>query len=208
MMARMKRPDFSASIAALKRQKQFRALIATHGAPDLTRYHGKLDIFESLLRSIIYQQLSGKAAAAIHARVRALYTDRPTPALVLKTPDVKLRSAGLSASKVRYVKDLARAFASPTFSERKIRRMPSAEIVELLTQIHGIGVWTVQMLLIFTLHRPDILPTDDLGIRKGFRKVYKLAELPTKKEMEALAAPWRDHATAASWYLWRSVDDR
>ena len=197
----------SQSVAALKKRKQFAPLIKKHGPPDFTRYHGKRGIFESLLRSIVYQQLSGHAAKAIHMRVCTLYPkNKPTPELVLKTHAPKLRKAGLSAQKVAYTKDLAKYFEKGLINEKKIRRMESAEIIETLTKIKGVGVWTVQMLLIFTLQRPDILPTDDLGIRKGFQKVYGLPSLPTKRDMEALAAPWAEHATAASWYLWRSLD--
>jgi DNA-3-methyladenine glycosylase II len=203
----VKKPDFSASLAVLRRHKEFRVLIERHGPPDLVRYYGRRGIFETLLRSIIGQQVSRAAARAIHARVSALYPGgKPTPALVAKTPPAKLRKAGLSAQKVLYLKDLARHFADGKL-EKSIRRMGSADIVETLVAVKGVGVWTVQMLLIFTLHRPDILPTDDLGIKKGFQKVFKLNALPTKREMEALATPWLPHSTVASWYLWRSLDE-
>lgn len=207
-MRQMRQPDFPDSLKALRRYPEFRALIAKHGPPELARYHGKRTIFGSLLRSIIYQQLSGKAAAAIHGRVLALFpAANPTPEVLATIRTEELRAAGLSASKVVYVRDLARAFSDGSINERALRRKSSDEIIETLTAIKGVGVWTVQMLLIFTLYRPDILPTDDLGIRKGFKKVFKLRELPTRKEMEKIAAPWRAHATAASWYLWRSLEE-
>lgn len=123
------------------------------------------------------------------------------------TPVEVLRSAGLSGAKALYIKDLAEKFADGTIKHRSLGRMESTDIIEHLLQIKGVGVWTVQMLLIFTLGRPDILPVGDLGVRKGMQRVYKLRSLPTPAEMERLAAPWRDHASVASWYLWRVADE-
>lgn len=183
------------------------ALVKRHGHPDLSRYHGKVTMFESLLRSIVYQQISGKAAASILARVHALYPGaRPTPMLVLKTPAAKLRSAGLSAQKVVYVKDLAAKCLDGTINEKRFPAMTSVEIVEHLVQVKGIGEWTAHMMLIFKLHRLDILPVGDLAIRKGFQRVYALKKTPNAKEMEKLAEKWRAHASIASWYLWREMD--
>ena len=204
----MTRHDFSDSIRIIRRDKKLAAVVKKHGPLDLTRYHNKQrGVFHALVRSIVYQQISGKAAASILARVEALYPKgKPTPQLVLKTPAAKLRAAGLSAQKVSYVKDLAQRCADGTVDERRFPAMTSAEIIEHLVQVKGIGVWTAHMLLIFTLYRPDILPVGDLGIRKGFQLVYGLCALPDAKKMEALARPWRSHATAASWYLWRVAD--
>lgn len=203
------RKDFSESLRAIKSDKKLAVVVKKHGPLDLTQYHSKQrGVFHALLRSIVYQQISGKAAASILARVEALYPkNKPTPELVLKTPVGKLRAAGLSAQKVSYVKDLAKKCLDGTIDEKRFPGMTSVEIIEHLVQVKGIGVWTAHMLLIFTLYRPDILPVGDLGIQKGFKLVYGLRALPDAKKMEILARPWRSHATAASWYLWRVADE-
>ncbi|MDB5238271.1 MAG: DNA-3-methyladenine glycosylase [Candidatus Kaiserbacteria bacterium] len=204
-----KQPDFSGSIKALRKDTALRAVIRAHGPMDLTRYHANSrGIFPALLRSIVSQQISSKAAASILARVVALFPkNKPTPELLLKIPSPKLRKAGLSAAKVTYVKDLAKRCLDGTVDEKKFPKMTSQEIIDHLVQVKGIGEWTAHMLLIFTLYRPDILPVGDLAIRKGFQAVYGLKEMPNKKEMERIAKPWRSHATAASWYLWRVADE-
>lgn len=201
--------NVSESIGVLQRDRRFARLIKKHGKPTLSRYFPTANgIFQALLRSIIYQQLSGKAARSIHTRCIALYPrKRATPALVLATPARALRTCGLSAAKVKYVKDLARKFADGSVKYRPFKNMSSADIIEHLCEIQGVGEWTAHMLLIFTLNRPDILPTGDLGIRKGFQTLYGLKDLPDKKQMERLATDWRAHASVASWYLWRVADD-
>ncbi len=185
------------------------AIIKKHGAIDLTRYHaGAGGIFPRLLRSIVYQQISGKAAAAILGRVLALFPGKkPTPEALLTLRPLQLRKAGLSARKIVYVRDLAQKCLDGTIDERKFPKMSSQEIIDHLVQVKGIGEWTAHMLLIFTLYRPDILPVGDLAIRKGFQSVYGLKEMPDKKTMERIARPWREHATVASWYLWRVADE-
>jgi 3-methyladenine DNA glycosylase/8-oxoguanine DNA glycosylase len=199
--------DFSASEQALRKHALFRPIIKKHGPVVIGPERARRKVFDSLLRAIVYQQISGKAAASILARVEALFpADRPTPQLLLKLPDGKLRAAGLSGQKVAYVKDLAKKCLDGTIDEKRLPKMSSQEIIEHLVQVKGIGIWTAQMLLIFTLHRPDILPTGDLGIQKGFRALYGLRTLPDKKRMEKLAKSWREHASAASWYLWRIAD--
>jgi DNA-3-methyladenine glycosylase II len=202
------KPDFSASVAFLKKDKRFAALIKRYGPPDLERYHGKINVFQALLRSIVYQQLSGHAAAAIHTRVKALFPrDKPTPELLLKIRAPRLRKAGLSIQKIAYVRDLAKKCLDGTIDQKHFPKMTSQEIIDHLTAVKGIGEWTAHMLLIFTLHRVDILPVGDLAIRKGFQSVYGLKEMPTVKEMEALAENWRAHASIASWYLWQVADE-
>ena len=199
----------SKSIAVLKRDKRFARLIQKHGTPDFKwNNFERGNAFQSICRSIIYQQVSGAAAATILARFVALFPkgEFPTPLAVRKTPVGKMRAAGVSAQKASYIKDLALKFSDGTIRHHSLNQMTNEEIVEHLTQVKGIGVWTVHMFLIFTLKRRDVLPTGDLGIRKGFQIVYGLKSLPDRAKMEKLAAPWRAHASLASWYFWRAAD--
>src|SRR3989344_1366373 len=201
-----KQANFAESIGILKRDKRFAPLIKKYGLPDLVR--GK-NPFQALVRSIIHQEVSGAAAETIHARFVGLFPKGkfPTPEMVRAMPLGKMRAAGLSGQKASYIKDLAEKFCDGTIRHRALRRMQSDEIIEHLTQVKGIGVWTVHMFLIFTLNRPDVLPTGDLGIRKGFQALYKLKGLPDHAQMERLARPWRPHASVASWYLWRVANE-
>jgi DNA-3-methyladenine glycosylase II len=164
-------------------------------------------IFVGLARAIVYQQLAGKAAAAIYARVCALFPEgEPTPQRILNASDEELRGAGLSRSKMLSLRDLARRAADgeiPTPDE--ISRMDDEAIIARLTQIRGIGRWTAEMLLIFHLERPDVLPVDDYGVRKGFAIAYD-RELPSPKELAAYGEQWKPYRTVASWYLWRTVE--
>lgn len=195
------------SLKALRRHAHFAPLIKKHGPPDFSRYHGKSRIFTAILRSIISQQISTKAAASIRTRFLALFPKSgPTPELLLATPIESLRTVGLSTQKISYMRDAAEKFLDGTINPRNFKNMSSQDIIVHLVQIKGVGVWTAHMLLIFTLQRPDILPTGDLGIRKGFQKVFKLRSLPDHTKMEKLAKEWREHASVASWYLWRSID--
>jgi DNA-3-methyladenine glycosylase II len=199
--------DYSISLTLLKKDRRFATLIKKHGLPEIDQYHGKIDIFHALLHSIVYQQLSGKAAATILARVVALFPNaKPTPEALLKIRAPRLRKAGLSAQKVGYVRDLAKKCIDGTVDQKLFSKMTSAEIIEHVTAVKGIGTWTAHMLLIFSLHRLDILPVGDLGIRKGFQTVYGLKELPDEKQMEHFAKKWRAHASIAAWYLWRVAD--
>ena len=198
------------SVSVLRRNKRFAPLIKKHGLPDFSRPNlVPGNVFQSLLRSIIYQQVSGAAAATILGRFVALFPKGkfPSPKMVSAMPIEKMRAAGLSGQKVSYIKDLADKFTDGTIKHRSLHTMESADIVEHLTQVKGIGVWTVQMFLIFTLNRPDVLPTGDLGVRKGFQVVYKLKDLPDHAQMEKLAKDWRAHASTASWYFWRVADE-
>ncbi|MDO8626571.1 MAG: DNA-3-methyladenine glycosylase [Candidatus Magasanikbacteria bacterium] len=196
------------SVAALKKNKYFATLIKKYGLPDLKR--GK-NHFQALVSSIIFQQLSGKAAATIYNRFVALFGKRkkfPTPREVLRMPVKKLRSVGLSGQKARYLRDLAQKFSDGTIQYKILHRMSNQGIVDHLVQVKGIGEWTAHMFLIFTLNRPGILPTGDLGIKKGLQKIYGLKNLPSERTMERLAKPWRAHATVAAWYLWREADSQ
>jgi DNA-3-methyladenine glycosylase II len=172
--------------------------------------------FESLLESILYQQLHGKAAASIHRRVREYYGGDPAPQLLLDTPDEVLRVAGVSGNKVRALKDLAaRTLDGTVPTHAAIKKMTDAEIIERLTQVRGIGPWTVDMLLIFRLGRPDVLPVTDYGVRKGFALTFQRVpktrplaaeDLPKPEIMFKRGKRWAPFRSVASWYLWRACD--
>ena len=165
--------------------------------------------FDALAESVAYQQLSGKAAATIFGRVRALYPRRKylDPEKILATPDESFRAAGLSRSKIAAVKDLAAKTIDGTVpSARAIARMSDEEIILRLTEVRGIGRWTVEMLLLFDLGRPDVWPVDDYGVRKGFAKIFGRRKLPTPKQLMKLGEKWRPYRSVAAWYFWRALD--
>ncbi|HUA98881.1 MAG TPA: hypothetical protein VMA34_11190 [Terracidiphilus sp.] len=172
--------------------------------------------FESLLESILYQQLHGKAAATIHRRVCEIYSGDPSPQALIDTPEERLRAAGVSSNKIRALKDLAaRTLDGTVPSHRAILKMSDAEIVERLTEVRGIGSWTVEMLLIFRLGRPDVLPVTDYGVRKGFALTFMripksraiaAADLPKPDIIFRRAQRWAPYRSVASWYLWRACD--
>jgi DNA-3-methyladenine glycosylase II len=190
------------------RDKRLAKLVRKVGPIDSSVWKHPRNTFHSLLRSIIHQQVSGAAATSIEKKLKKLFRDRfPTPAQVLAASERKLHGAGLSGQKVQYVRDLAEKFANGTIATRKFPKMSNDEIIKHLVRVKGIGVWTAHMFLLFTLKRPDILPTLDLGIRKGFMEVYNLSELPDHDTMERIAQGWRAHASYASLYLWRASDE-
>jgi DNA-3-methyladenine glycosylase II len=165
--------------------------------------------FDALAESIAYQQLTGKAAATIFGRVRALYPKRKwlDPNQLLATPDEALRAAGLSRAKTAALKDLAAKTIDGTVpSGRALLRMTDDEIITRLTTVRGIGRWTVEMLLLFDLGRPDVWPVDDYGVRKGFAKTFRRRELPTPKQLMKLGEKWRPYRSVAAWYFWRALD--
>ena len=162
-------------------------------------------LFDVLLRAIVYQQLNGKAAASILARVEALFPDnRPTPAALLALPDEPLRAAGLSRNKLASIRDLAAKAVDGTVpTPAAARKLSDAELVARLTAVRGVGPWTVHMLLMFNLGRPDVLPTGDFGVREGFRKLHHKRRQPTPVELEKFARRWAPYRSVAAWYLWR-----
>ena len=165
--------------------------------------------FQALVQSVAHQQLNGTAANTILKRVTALYPRRkfPVPEEVLATPDEDLRRAGLSRAKVASIKDIAaKTVEGVVPPARVMAKMPDAEIFERPTTIRGVGPWTVEMLLIFTLGRSDVLPATDFGVRKGFAVVFMLDELPKPKELVEHGERWRPYRSIASWYLWRGLD--
>jgi DNA-3-methyladenine glycosylase II len=201
--------DYSVAIAVLAKSDPILAnLIYSVGACQLYQVQQTGDLFFSLSKAILYQQLSTKSATAIHQRFLKIAPEKPFPSAldVLNTPDEVLRGVGISRPKIIYLKDLAAKVLDglPTITELEL--MDDETIIQTLTQVKGIGRWTVQMLLIFRLHRWDVLPVDDLGIRTGVRRVYNLAELPHRKTVEQLGQMWKPYCTIASWYLWRSLD--
>lgn len=167
------------------------------------------DPFHALMRSIVYQQLSGKAAATILGRVLTLFPGEapPDPDELLATPDEKLRGAGLSRAKTAAFKDLAqKSLDGIVPSMEALAAMPNEEIIRRLTAVRGVGRWTVEMLLIFCLGRPDVLPVTDLGVRKGFMLTYGLDTIPKPKELAEYGTCWQPYRSVASWYLWRATD--
>jgi DNA-3-methyladenine glycosylase II len=164
--------------------------------------------FAAIARSIVYQQLSGKAAGTIHARFEALYGGGPPePGAVARTPDAALRAVGLSARKAEYLKGLATDVLSGRVPVDELERLDNRAVIEALTQVRGIGEWTAQMFLMFRLGRPDVLPVLDLGIQTAIKRLYGLRSHPSPQRVEKIGAKWAPYRTVASWYLWRVVDD-
>ena len=164
--------------------------------------------FEALTRSIVFQQLSGKSARAIFARVRDLAgsKSRMTPAHILARTDAELRAAGLSQQKIRYLRHLAEKTAAGDIDFDYLSRLADEEVVTHLTTVKGVGMWTAQMFLLFALRRPDVLAAGDHGIRSAVRKAYRLRRLPKPAKIEKLAKSWHPHCSVACWYLWRSLE--
>jgi DNA-3-methyladenine glycosylase II len=198
-----------AAIAHLTRADKILARLIRRVGPCTLQPKTGRPPFQALVRSVTFQQLNGRAAEAIFARVLALYPGRkfPAPEELLATPDRRLRAAGLSRNKIAAVKDIAaKTLEGVVPDARAVRQMSNEEILERLTTVRGVGPWTVEMLLIFTLGRADVLPATDFGVRKGFALTYGLPELPSPQALLAHGEKWRPHRTTASWYLWRAVD--
>ncbi|MBI4400117.1 MAG: DNA-3-methyladenine glycosylase 2 family protein [Nitrospirae bacterium] len=185
------------------RDPVLRGLIARIGPCRLTprRHH-----FATLCDSIIAQQLSTRVAEVIFDRFAGLYPQRrPTPQAVVQTPLPRLHSVGLSGQKARYLKDLAAGFLDGRIRPSRLPRQSNEEIIEALVSIHGVGRWTAEMFLIFSLNRSDVLPVDDLGIKKAIQRWYGLRALPSPAKIRAIGSPWHPYESIASWYLWRSL---
>jgi DNA-3-methyladenine glycosylase II len=195
------------SVSYLKRADPVLARVIERVGPCRFEPRAKGTHFHALLRSIVYQQLSGKAAGTILDRVLSLYGGRyPRPAQLLETTEETLRQAGLSRQKLAYLRDLAAKVDSGEVPLARVRRLADEEIITHLTHVKGIGRWTAQMFLMFRLGRPDVLPELDLGIQTAIHRAYSLQKRPVPKDVLRIGAPWRPHATIASWYLWRSLE--
>lgn len=164
--------------------------------------------FPALARSIIFQQISGAAGTSILRRTREMARTRgfPSPAWFLQTPLADLRGAGLSPQKIGYLRDLAQRVAGGEIHFPRLRHLPDEEVIGELTRIHGVGRWTAQMYLLFHLGRPDVLPTGDLGVRKGVQRIYGYRSLPAERTVERHGAKWRPYCSWGSYYMWRSQE--
>ncbi len=163
--------------------------------------------FDAIARSIVFQQLSGKAASTIHGHFEGLYGGRsPLPAELTETADERLRGAGLSRGKSAYLKDLAARVVTGELLVETLHELSDDEVITALTRVKGIGRWTAQMFLMFRLGRPDVLPDLDLGIQKGIQRAYGLRKLPSPEKVKKIGAKWAPYRTIASWYLWRLLD--
>lgn len=164
--------------------------------------------FQTLVRAIVYQQLNGKAANTIFERlVAAAQADPLTPEAILRLRPDRMRRLGLSQQKTAYIRGLARMTRDGTVDFERCGALDDASVIEHLTQVKGVGVWTAHMFLLFALRRPDVLPTADLGVRAAMQRAYKLPALPSPAEMQRIAAPWRPYRSVAVWYLWRSLEN-
>ncbi len=216
-----KKLDHTAACEHLSRVDRKLARIIARSGPCHLQQETTQSIFEALLESIIYQQLNGKVAATITQRVKALFPQNntrirtrrglvdafPSPEQVLAATEELLRSAGLSRAKMLAIRDLAAKTLDGTVpAVKEAHRMSDEELIERLDSVRGVGRWTVEMLLLFRLGRPDVLAVDDYGIRKGFAKMRKLAELPKPKELLAYGERWRPYRSVASWYMWRAAE--
>lgn len=208
--------DAEEALAHLRASDAKLGALMERAGPFTLRLDRSASPFESLVESILYQQLHGKAAATIHRRVREFFGGDPAPQTLLATPDEPLRAAGVSGNKIKALRDLAAKTLDGTVpTHAAITRMSDEEIIERLTAVRGIGPWTVEMLLIFRLGRPDVLPVTDYGVRKGFALTFmrvpktralEAADLPTPEVLLRRGKRWTPFRSVASWYLWRACD--
>lgn len=181
-------------------------LIARHGP---FRPRPGTHPYEAVVRSILYQQLAGSAAAAIERRLYALYSEDsrpPTPTELLATTDDAFRSAGVSRQKAGYLRDLARHVVDRTLDFTDLGTLPDEEVIARLTAVHGVGEWTAHMFLMFQLRRPDVLPVGDLGVRAGMRIAYGLDETPSPARAREIGAAWAPYRSVGTWYMWRAAE--
>ena len=166
------------------------------------------DAFTALTHAIISQQLSTKAAATIARRFDALFDGRPTAAAIARLNDDQLRGVGLSSQKIRYMRDLSAKVEDGSVPLDKVNELADEDVILSLTQVKGIGRWTAEMFLMFRLHRPDVLPVDDLGILKAVQRAYGLRKMPRPDRLTKIGEPWRPYRSVACWYLWASLGNK
>ncbi len=201
-------PDYRASVRHLKRVDPVLARVIDRVGPCRIQLRGAGTHFQALARSIVFQQLSGKAAGTIHGRFAALFPGgEPEPASLLAFTDAQLRSAGLSRQKIGYLRDLSEKVASGALPLDAVDTMEDDELIAHLVQVKGIGRWTAQMFLMFRLGRRNVLPELDLGIQNAIRRAYGKRKRPSPKQVRAIGAKWSPHSTVACWYLWRSLEN-
>ena len=189
-----------------RRDPVLRELMRAHGPCGLAaRQHA--DPFKALIRAIVGQQLSTRAAATIFSRFEGLFDTFPTPSQVLAVPDERLRAVGLSTQKLGYLRDLCRRLADGQLPLDAIDRMDDEAVIDALTRVKGIGRWTAEMFLIFRLQRPDVLPVGDLGIVKAVQRAYKLRKAPSPDRLTRIGEAWRPYRSVACWYLWASLNN-
>jgi DNA-3-methyladenine glycosylase II len=191
-----------------KRDPVMRRLIREHGKCDLTP-EKRRSPFQSLVQAVAHQQLNGKAANNILTRFKKLFPGRkfPRPEDLAEVTDAQIRACGFSFAKIKSIRDIAAKALDGTIpSSRQIVKLPDDEIIARLMEVRGVGRWTVEMLLIFQLGRPDVLPVGDFGVRSGFRIAYKKRAMPKPKDLLKFGGRWRPHATTAAWYLWCAAD--
>jgi 3-methyladenine DNA glycosylase/8-oxoguanine DNA glycosylase len=200
--------DFRAAVRHLKRVDPVLARVIEVVGPCRLESRREGTHFQALVRSIVFQQLSGKAASTILSRFNALYPDStPTPEAVLATSDTELRAVGLSRQKIGYMRDLASKVASDALPLDAVESMDDDDLIAHLVQVKGIGRWTAQMFLMFRLDRRDVLPELDLGIQNAIKRAYRKRKRPTPKDVRKIGAKWSPHSSVASWYLWRSLEN-
>ena len=190
-----------------KRDPVIGGLIRRHGACGLADAQHE-DAFTALTHSIISQQLSTKAADTIARRFNALFQGPPTPAAVALVDDGQLRAVGLSSQKIRYMRDLCARIADGSLRLHAVNELPDEDVIQSLTQVKGIGRWTAEMFLMFRLHRPDVLPVDDLGILKAVQRAYGLRKMPRAERLTKIGESWRPYRSVACWYLWASLETK
>ena len=199
---------YRASINYLKRVDPVLAQVIERVGPCRIRIAAEGTHFQALTRSIVFQQLSGKAAATILSRVSALFPENtPTPEGVSNITDEQFRTAGLSRQKIGYLRDLAAKVSSGDLPLDAVESMSDDDLIAHLVQVKGIGRWTAQMFLMFRLGRIDVLPELDLGIQNAIQRAYRKRKRPTPKQVRKIGAKWAPHSSIACWYLWRSLDN-
>ena len=201
-------PDYRASVRHLKRVDPVLAKVIESVGPCRIQLRSGGTHFQALVRSIVFQQLSGKAAGTIHSRFAGLFSaSEPEPVALLVLTDEQMRGAGLSRQKIAYLRDLAEKVVSGALPLDSVHRMGDDELIDHLVQVKGIRRWTAQMFLMFRLGRRNVLPELDLGIQNAIRRAYRKRKRPGPNEVRKIGAKWSPHCTVACWYLWRSLEN-